>query len=295
MRRRRRKTVTFDEQCDVVEFDAEEHEHEQAGYDDMDVDREEEEMDMQIDELDSDPHPQDDFALDAEDSLTGMVNSMLHHQSQSPTTPPKRVGYGLRDDEESAEGEPEQEEDDDDIPLGRKHSSPPPQYPFRSNTSSPPTTPPKPSPLAYNNPYSKNGSRVTSPSPLSQSYSPSHANMTTTAINFSPTAFSPPPTTTTTDPPTTLSPGTHIPLGRTTHAERLRAKREEEEEVEKGVQGLEGSPSPIKGRKEGLALGVGGGLVPRFGVRVMGGMGIGVRDDEDDGTFFLFACLYAWY
>lgn len=55
--RRRRKTVTLDEQCDVVEFDAEEHE--EAGYEDMDVDWGE---DMQIDELDSDPHhPQDDL------------------------------------------------------------------------------------------------------------------------------------------------------------------------------------------------------------------------------------------
>jgi len=53
------------------------------------------------------------------------------------------------------------------------------------------------------------------------------------------------------------------------------------------VQGLEGSPSPVKGRKEGL--GAGGGLVPRFGVRVMGGMGIGIRDEGNegdvDGTF----------
>ena len=132
--------------------------------------------------------------------------------------------------------------------------------------------------------------------------------MTTTAvaaINFSPTAFSPTafsPAITTNinnnNPPTTLSPSTHIPLGRTTHAERLRAKREEEDEVERGVQGLEGSPSPVKGRKEGLGLGTGGGLVPRFGVRVMGGMGIGSRDGEEgdgDGTFpFLFIYLFAF-
>jgi hypothetical protein len=77
-----------------------------------------------------------------------------------------------------------------------------------------------------------------------------------------------------------VSPGSHIPLGRTTHAERIRAEREVEEEVERGVEGLEGSPSPIKGRKEGAGL----GLVPKFGVRVMG-MRHGQMEDEENGAF----------
>jgi len=52
----------------------------------------------------------------------------------------------------------------------------------------------------------------------------------------------------------------------------MRAKREEEEELERGVEGLEGSPSPVKGGRREL----GAGLVPKFGVRVMG-MGMGRR------------------
>jgi hypothetical protein len=87
-----------------------------------------------------------------------------------------------------------------------------------------------------------------------------------------------------------VSPGSHIPLGRTTHAERVRAEREVEEEVERGVEGLEGSPSRVRGKKEGAA----GGLVPKFGVRVMG-MGARKQEEDEIGMFFLWAGGYYIY
>jgi hypothetical protein len=105
--------VPFNEQCDVVEFDVEddddeyrdvfEHEcgHERADEgDDMDIDVDESEG-IEIDELDSEPHFHEqaqehehdhqldgsfesavplsaDIDAEANDSITGMVNSMLH-------------------------------------------------------------------------------------------------------------------------------------------------------------------------------------------------------------------------
>jgi hypothetical protein len=115
-KRQRRKTVTFDEQCDVVEFDVEECEEDPFIDDDDDMEMDEIEMeDTQADDVQHQDEQQsyhtdleheheherdgqgteDSFesvALgEADDSITGMVNSMLNNTSTHITdisTPP---------------------------------------------------------------------------------------------------------------------------------------------------------------------------------------------------------------
>src|SRR5882762_2798691 len=149
---RRRKTVTFDEECDVVEFDTEseveDDDYGEGGWGEgrdvfgfgegdveMDIDWEEEatKMDVDVDSALPHPHeqeqaedagnPEDSFesvplsTSEQEDSITGMVNSMLKAtaaSSRSPdstiTTPPGRP-HDEDDDEDEL---------DDDVPLGRR-------------------------------------------------------------------------------------------------------------------------------------------------------------------------------
>ncbi|KAF7980841.1 hypothetical protein HWV62_36482 [Athelia sp. TMB] len=280
-RRQRRKTVTFDEECDVVEFDTESHEdfnedsdadrfgHEgdeqveeegNGSYerdDSMEVDVQDVVRDMEVDERqerqpyhqapDHEPiqdepdgaHTEDSFEsvpLDgegADDSLTGMVNYMLGESVSGGLRTPERTPTLASDNE-------------DGIPYGRTHHY---ERVLEQRARSPPSriaSPVFPIPLSANrnsvrtpsppNSLPKAARRLTSPSPLSQS---------------------------------PMSPS-DIPLGRSTHAERVRAERAVEEEVERGVRGLQGSPSPQKpGRSTNL---VGGdknreeSLVPKFDV-----------------------------
>ncbi|KAI0665699.1 hypothetical protein C8Q78DRAFT_1157498 [Trametes maxima] len=80
-RRQRRKTVTFDPNCDVMEFDVAENELDENAFysdDDYGVPSDDE---MQQDSYDY------DISQGVEDSITGMVDSML--QDTRPQTPPK--------------------------------------------------------------------------------------------------------------------------------------------------------------------------------------------------------------
>lgn len=275
-RRQRRKTVTFDEECDVVEFDTEEPEEDddddgdRYGHDEEDEDyngsyEKDESMEVDVDDVIKDmevdehqerqpyrPHPDDlsyepehgpnpshphdepegdnpdgsfeSVPLDvegADDSITGIVNSMLNQANAAVgvvRTPERTPTY-------PSDGE-------NGIPYGRthhyervleqRHRSPPHRivspssYPFQINTTIVARTPSPPGPSPASVPRSAR--RVTSPSPLSQS----------------PLS------------PADLSSASRGPLGRSTHRERARAERMVEEEVERGVRGLEGSPSPMK-------------------------------------------------
>ncbi|TFY68556.1 hypothetical protein EVJ58_g950 [Rhodofomes roseus] len=114
-RRQRRKTVTFDEHCDVLEFSVEEHE-----IDENAISTDEESGDEQADEpqivelrpaLDA-PSPTDesfDSSHTGNDSITGLVETLLQ-DSDEPHTPPRRES-SLPPDIETEDG----------VPYGRTH------------------------------------------------------------------------------------------------------------------------------------------------------------------------------
>ena len=215
-KRARRKTVTFDERCDVVEFDREEHEledEEEEGYH-TPRDGEDEDPFAQIDadledepdhDIDHDSVEQEFFGgSNGEDSITGLMDSLIHDNQigDVPRTPPHDSGF------------PDDLETEDGVPLGRTHHAdrqatyhqllaceehldldmPPPERSYIwSSASSSPTTPP-----------------VTRPSPS-----------------------------------TSISTGSGLPLGRATHFERS-ATSHRRDEVDKDVQMLPPSPSPSK-------------------------------------------------
>lgn len=328
-RRQRRKTVTFDEECDVVEFDTESHEDfttddsdaehygdahedeergEEEGHGsyerdesmdmemDMEVDVQDIVRDMEVDEqqerqsyhpahdlrhantAEDEPahdeaevgaHTEDSFesvpldgeSAEADDSITGMVNFMLGQASAAPAAAAANtVTTGLRTPERT----PTLASDNEGgVPYGRTH-----HYEralenrARETPQSRIVTPAPAFPLSANrniartpsppNSLPKSARRMTSPSPLSQS---------------------------------PMSPS-DIPLGRSTHAERARAERQVDEEVERGVRGLEGSPSPAKPGRPTTSLaganatGREDDLVPRFDVSFTRS-----EQDEEKGEF----------
>ncbi|THG97166.1 hypothetical protein EW026_g4783 [Hermanssonia centrifuga] len=80
-----------------------------------------------------------------------------------------------------------------------------------------------------------------------------------------------PPRRSSTEATDNLSPGSHIPLGRSTHSERVKKAQRENEDVEADVKMLPPSPSPIKVRRDPSHANEGSGpvmenLVPRFEV-----------------------------
>ena len=214
-KRARRKTVTFDERCDVVEFDREEHEledEEEEGYH-TPRDGEDEDPDDQV-YADSENEPSHDIDHESieqefvggtgEDTITGLMDSLIHDNQLGdvPRTPPHDSNF------------PDDLETEDGVPLGRTHHAdrqaayheqlareehlnldmPPPERSYIwSSASSSPATPP-----------------VTRP-PLS----------------------------------TSVSAGSSLPLGRTTHPERSATSRRHDE-VERDIQMLPPSPSPSK-------------------------------------------------
>lgn len=214
--RARRKTVTFDERCDVVEFDREEHELEEEEEDGYHTPRDGEEDDpyTQVDP-DIENGPDHDFYQDdsieqelcgsnGEDSIAGLMDSLIHDSqlSDAPQTPPHNSSF------------PDDLETEDGVPLGRTHHAdrqaayheqlareehpdldmPPPERScIWSSVSSSPATPP---------------------------------------VNRSP-------------PSTSVSTASGLPLGRTTHPERS-VTSHGSDEVDKGVQMLPPSPSPSK-------------------------------------------------
>lgn len=223
----RRKTVTFDERCDVVEFDRESIEISFNGSA-VDVDEEEDEDDYFGDGYDGDDHmdaeePDDSYEnemfrqehdgddLPREDSIVGLVDSMLQDNHVSadddePHTPTRRVT--APDNTDSA-----------GVPYGRTHHA----------------------------------------ERAAVAHAPAHARM---ASITDATPLLPPPIRASTPPQQHVpaTPASEGPLGRSTHAERAREARAEEHDYDSGINGLPPSPSP---RKSG-SLGHIGGLVPSF-------------------------------
>ena len=214
--RARRKTVIFDERCDVVEFDREEYEledEEEDGYH-TPRDGEDDVPDGQVDpdlenepdhDIDHDSIEQEFGGRNGEDSLTGLMDSLIQDNQLGdvPRTPPHDSNF------------PDDLETEDGVPLGRTHHAdrqaayheqlaredhlsnldmPPPERSYIwSSASSSPATPP--------------AGRLRSSVPVS------------------------------TD--------SGLPLGRTTHPERS-ATSHRHDEVDKDMQMLPPSPSPSK-------------------------------------------------
>ncbi|KAI6046401.1 hypothetical protein EDC04DRAFT_3086435 [Pisolithus marmoratus] len=142
-RRRRRRTVTFKEQCDVLEFDREEEDPFYSS--DEDGVGEPDEIEQAQDDAN-----QDSFeSVQLEDGITGIVDAMLH--SASGSVP----GLGLPSTPSRHSSLPPDLETEGGVPYGRSHhaerarrrtnvSSPAPGFPFQNPQSqSPPSTPPR--------------------------------------------------------------------------------------------------------------------------------------------------------
>jgi hypothetical protein len=227
--RARRKTVTFDERCDVVEFDRESVEisfNASAIDDDEDT-----EDDYFGDDYDGEDHlpaeeedgpveePQDSYEhepMRPDDSIVGRIDTMLEESRFSddgdgPRTPTSRHAAVAEN------------VDPDGIPYGRTHHA------ERAAVAHPPR----------------------------------HAR-TASIIDATPVIV--PPIRDSTPPQQNVpaTPASEGPLGRSTHTERSREARAEERAFETDVNDLPPSPSP---RKSG-SLGHVGGLIPTldFGI-----------------------------
>ena len=268
-KRQRRKTVTFDEQCDVVEFDRQSCEDDPfmedgdysddvemvscgEGYDeDLSFDSEDgrhqahhsqgDANDIHPDEQDTyhdDQDPEDNLENvpleDADDSITGMVNSMLNSpnaQTANTSTPPltPSLPYDLAAD---AEG---------DILYDHSHYMD--HVRPRESIGSPPPLTSSPRLFPFN-----------TPSPTGDLPTPSSYRHITSSLPGGPI--------------TNLSPESRIHLGRGTNIERRVGGKAMDEEVEDDVAKL--PPSPILAkppRKRSMSPRE--GLVPRFGIHVM--------------------------
>ena len=278
-RRQRRKTVTFDEQCDVVEFDRQSCEDDPfMGDDNHDDDiemvcseeRYDEELsfeddrhqadhshgdanDVHHDEQDTfydDQDPEDHFENvpleDGDDSITGMVNSMLNSPNAqvANTRTPSPAPPLLPDPATNVE---------DGIPYGHSHHMD--RVRSRELMCSTPLTSSPRQQFPFN-----------TPSPIGDFTTPPSHRHVTSPLSGSPI--------------TNLSPGSRIPLGRSTHIERRMAEKAVDEEVEDDVAKLPPSPSPAKPQTK-RSMSPREGLVPRFGIQVI------PRDDlvDEEGKF----------
>lgn len=213
-KRARRKTVTFDERCDVVEFDREAHEleeEEEEGYH-TPRDGEDDDPDGQVDpDLENEPDPgiehdsmEHDFAgSNGEDSIAGLMDSLIHDNQLGdvPCTPPH-------------DSNPEDLETEDGVPLGRTHHA------DRQ--------------AAYHE-------RLAREEHLNLDIPPPERSYIWSSASSSPAT----PPVTWIPPSTGVSTGSGPPLGRTTHPERS-ATSHRRDEVDKNLQMLPPSPSPSK-------------------------------------------------
>ena len=221
-RRARRKTVTFDERCDVVEFDREEHElegqeEEEDGYhtphdgdedDDpdgqLDVDFEHEPENEPENDVDRDSMEQEFGGSNAEDSITGLMDSLIHDNQLGnvPRTPPHDSNF------------PDDLETEGGVPIGRTH------HVERQ--------------AAYHEQLAREEHLDLDMPPPERSYIWSSASSSPAT-----------PPVTRLLPSISVSPGSGVPLSRTTHSERS-ATSHRRDEVDKNVQMLPPSPSPSK-------------------------------------------------
>lgn len=229
-RRERRKTVTFDERCDVVEFDREEESehalesgsdledeyghdeqaHDQDGDDPFfqgpaEAERHQQAPDDSYESIQLSESGDAPMEFDPDASITGIVNRMLN--ASRTITPPPHDNTDIPTDLDTEEG----------VPFGRSHH-------FERA-------------LEHHQQESRHD----------------HSFDLQSTTHHSPD----PPTT-----PTHRTPASSPPLGRTTHVERLKAARLEEQEQEQDVEMLPESPSPVKARRHSYFEGE--GLVPKF-------------------------------
>ncbi|KAI0343370.1 hypothetical protein BDW22DRAFT_1355780 [Trametopsis cervina] len=216
-RHSRRKTVTFDEKCDVLEFDVEEENSNPFDWVTDDDDNFDANDGMDVDRLSHDHHdhhdhddlraplrvhnPEADESFDSfqvgEDSITGLVDSLLN--DTRPSTPPH--------DERAL---PADLETEDGVPYGRTHHADRVVAAHEHHTEEPEIHPVE----------------VALPSQAVAS-TPTHSREGT--------------------PITSVSPGSRIPLGRSTHAERFKAQKEQERlEMDDDLRQMPPSPSPAK-------------------------------------------------
>lgn len=231
-RRERRKTVTWDERCDVVEFDRESSMEDPFLTDEGDSEDEyfgpdvrpeevgvqdEEEEDMEVDQQEAEfgtvSEMQQHVGLPADDSIVGLVELMIQ-DVKGPHTPTQE-----QSEEHSALY------DEDGVPYGRTHHAERARA-AHEHAHLMHSTPPSGTP-----PFALAPSTSTPPfaRPLGTSTPPRSIQRTYSDIG-------------------TTSPGSHVPLGRSTHAERARDahRRERSEDFEEDVDQLPGSPSPVK-------------------------------------------------
>ncbi|KAI0090533.1 hypothetical protein BDY19DRAFT_991978 [Irpex rosettiformis] len=235
-RHSRRKTVTFDEKCDVLEFDVEEESSNPFDWVTDDDDNYERNDTMNVDdpsnEDDHDGHDDDpahtqgplrtrnadsDSSLESfqvgDDSITGLVDSLL--KDTRPSTPPQEEG-----------ALPEDLETEDGVPYGRSHHAERNAAAHHQRESQPEST--------------ELGFHV---APTAST--PSHSREGT--------------------PITSISPGSHIPLGRSTRSERFKAQKEQEGgQLEEDVRQLPPSPSPGRPQSTSRRHSNTESLIPRF-------------------------------
>ena len=114
-RRQRRKTVTFDERCDVMEFERDEDEDvfdSEDDYGDPEPEHAEThhlEVEHPLPDVPSPMNESFDSSHTGNDSITGLVESLLH-STEVPHTPPRRE-HSLPPDTETEDG----------VPYGRSH------------------------------------------------------------------------------------------------------------------------------------------------------------------------------
>ncbi|KIK61198.1 hypothetical protein GYMLUDRAFT_225414 [Collybiopsis luxurians FD-317 M1] len=237
VKRERRKTVTFDENCDVVEFARDEDtsgevfesgDEDDYGHDDDQEDadsffekpngpQQESTSDDSYEDIELSDHEADaPLGLDADTSITGLVDEMFA-DSRKTSTPPRQHSSELPPDLETEDG----------VPLGRSHHAERAmKHHYEHGNIEPVSHPVLPSPAF-----------------------PIHA-----------TATSPPPST-----PSHRAQISSPPLGRSTHLERLQSTRLEEEEIDRDVKMLPESPSPIKPTSKNHSNGTSAdGLIPKF-------------------------------
>jgi hypothetical protein len=213
--RARRKTVTFDERCDVVEFDREEHELEDEEEDGYHTPRDGEE-DVPDGRVDQDLENEPEHAVDrdsiehefggsnGEDSITGLMDSLIQDNQLGEVlrTPPH--DSSLPDDLETEDG----------VPLGRTHHADR-QAAYREQLA-------REEHLSLDRP----------PPERSYIWSSASSSPATPPIYRQP-------------PPTSVLADSGLPLGCTTHPE-LPASSHGHDEVDKDIQMLPPSPSPSK-------------------------------------------------
>lgn len=276
-KRARRKTVTFHERCDVLEFDREDDTEEEVFEDADDEDPDESSHDMQGDadpfttssrpSNESDEPMEEDASYesiqlsdegfnpsssvpsllcDPDASITGIVDEMFFSSNAANLLSDVSMTSNNTSTPPRHNDIPTDLETEDGVPFGRSHHV----DRFLQNQHSPHQSPPHFSPHA-SSPLHHSSPSSQSPSALAHRFNlPTHAS-----------PLGPPAT-----PPRRSPALRHStpPLGRSTHIERIRQARQEEIEVD-NVGQLPASPSPMKRTSAGLGV-RDDGLIPKFDI-----------------------------